>query len=170
MNAFRRNLDRLLASTISLLLALMVAAVLWQVFTRFVIGRPSSFTEELVRYMMIWLGLLGAAYAAGRKAHLALDLFTAHLEGTRRRVSELVIHSAILLFALVVLLGGGCRLVWIQLALGQQSAALGVKLGYVYLAVPIAGLFIVLYSLMAIAGAWRQDDADATARPSAGLN
>jgi len=168
MNACRRFIDRLLATTIGILMALMVVTVLWQVFTRFVIGRPSSFTEEMVRYMMIWLGLLGAAYAAGQKSHLALDLFTAHLEGARKRVSDLFIQSTILVFALVILVGGGSRLVWIQLALGQQSAALGVKLGYVYLAVPIAGLFIAFYSLMGIATAWR--GAGSAAQQSSGLN
>ena len=99
---------------------------------------------------MIWVGLLGAAYAAGQKAHLALDLITARLEGDRKRVSEIFIQSVILFFALAVLVGGGVRLVWIQLSLGQQSAALQLKLGYVYLAVPLAGVFIVIYSLLAL--------------------
>ena len=168
MSSLRRSVDRLLAMTISILMALMVATVLWQVFTRFVIGRPSSFTEEMVRYMMIWVGLIGAAYATGQKSHLALDLFTAHLTGGRKRASEIFIQSAILLFALVVLVGGGCRLVWIQLALGQLSAALGVKLGYVYLAVPIAGAFIVFYSLTALVDTLRGQTADD--RKSSGLN
>lgn len=155
MTALRRILDRLLALTIALLLTGMVGLVLWQVFTRFVIGRPSSFTEEAVRYMMIWLGLLGAAYAAGQKSHLALDLFTAHLTGARKRVSDLIIQSVILVFALLVLVAGGGRLVWVQLTLGQKSAALQVKLGYVYLAVPLAGAFVVLYCLMNLLTAWR---------------
>jgi len=168
MSSFRRSVDRLLATAISILMALMVVTVLWQVFTRFVIGRPSSFTEETVRYMMIWVGLIGAAYATGQKSHLALDLFTAQLKGARKRASELFIQSAILTFALVVLVGGGCRLVWIQLALGQQSAALGVKLGYVYLAVPIAGAFIVFYSLTALVATLRSRTADEG--KSSGLN
>jgi TRAP-type C4-dicarboxylate transport system permease small subunit len=143
-------MDRLLAITIAALMATMVLNVLWQVFTRFVIGRPSSYTEEAARYMMIWVGLLGAAYAAGQKSHLALDLITARLTGARKRVSELFIHSAVLLFSLAVLVGGGGRLVWIQLSLGQRSAALQLKTGYVYLAVPLAGVFIALYSIMAL--------------------
>ncbi len=150
MKSLRLALDRLLAFTIGLLLAVMVGNVLWQVFTRFVLSHPSSFTEEAARFLMIWVGLLGAAYAAGQKAHLAFDLLTTRFEGARKRMSELFIHATILFFALVVLVGGGGRLVWIQLSLGQQSAALQLKLGYVYLALPVAGVFITLYSVITL--------------------
>lgn len=150
MKTLRLAVDRLLGSAICVLMAAMVLNVLWQVFTRFVLKNPSSFTEEAARYMMIWVGLLGSAYATGQKSHLALDLLTAKFQGARKRTSELFIHSVVLLFALAVLVLGGGRLVWIQLSLGQQSAALQLKLGYVYLAVPLAGVFIVFYCALAL--------------------
>lgn len=168
MNALRRGIDALLGWTICLLMAAMVLNVLWQVFTRFVLKHPSSFTEESARYMMIWLGLLGSAYAVGQKSHLALDLITARLEGASKRRSELFIHSIVLVFALTVLVGGGGRLSWIQLSLGQRSAALQMKLGYVYLALSLAGIFIAIYSVLAIVDTLRRRS-DA-AHPSSGLN
>lgn len=169
MNALRDVIDRVLGWVICLLMAAMVLNVLWQVFTRFVLRNPSSFTEEAARYLMIWVGLLGAAYAAGKKSHLALDLITARLHGARKRGSEIFIHATVLLFALAVLVGGGGRLVWIQLSLGQQSAALQLKLGYVYLAVPLAGVFIAFYSIAALLDALRREPIAAT-EPSSGLN
>ncbi len=150
MKTLRLVLDRLLGSVVCVLMAVMVLNVSWQVFTRFVLGTPSSFTEEAARYMMIWAGLLGAAYAAGQRAHLALDLLTANLTGARKRASEVFIHLSALAFSIGVLLLGGGRLVWIQLSLGQQSAALQWKLGYIYLAVPVAGAFIALYSILGL--------------------
>jgi len=168
MNALRKVADRLLGGIICVLMAAMVINVLWQVFTRFVLKNPSSFTEEAARYMMIWVGLLGSAYASGHKSHLALDLITSRFQGARKRASELFIHSVVLLFALGVLVLGGGRLVWIQLSLGQQSAALQLKLGYVYLAVPLAGLFIVFYSLLALRDAVRGETQ--AAEQSSGLN
>lgn len=168
MTRVRTVLDRTLALIISVLMALMVANVLWQVFTRFVLDRPSSFTEELARFLMIWVGMLGAAYAAGRKSHLALDLLTSGLQGARKRVSELVIHSFVLLFAATVMLGGGGRLVLIQLSLGQKSAALQLKLGYVYLALPLAGACIVFYSILTLIDAARHRVTTGT--QSSGLN
>ena len=168
MKTLRRGVDRLLGSAICVLMAAMVINVLWQVFTRFVLKNPSSFTEEAARYMMIWVGLLGSAYATGQKSHLALDLLTSKFQGARKRTSELFIHSVVLLFALAVLVGGGGRLVWIQLSLGQQSAALQLKLGYVYLAVPLAGALIVFYSAIALLDILRGDTR--SSEQSSGLN
>lgn len=168
MKALRTSIDRLLGSLICVLMAAMVINVLWQVVTRFVLKNPSSFTEEAARYMMIWVGLFGSAYASGKKSHLALDLITAKLQGGRKRASEIMIQSLVLLFALTVLLGGGGRLVWIQLSLGQQSAALQLKLGYVYLAVPLAGLFIAFYSIVFLIEAFRGETE--VAEQSSGLN
>jgi TRAP-type C4-dicarboxylate transport system permease small subunit len=168
MRTLRLIVDRSLGLVICVLMAAMVLNVIWQVFTRFVLHNPSSFTEEAARYMMIWVGLLGSAYASGQKAHLALDLITAKLHGARKRASEIFIHSLVLLFALAVLVGGGGRLVWIQLSLGQQSAALQIKLGYVYLAVPLAGLFIVFYSVLALADTLRGESR--SGEQSSGLN
>lgn len=102
------------------------------------------------------------------KSHLALDLLTARLQGTRRRTSEFIIHTCVLLFSFAVLVAGGGRLVYIQLSLGQQSAALQVKLGYVYLAVPLAGAFIVFYSVMALLDTVRGETP--TGEQSSGLN
>jgi TRAP-type C4-dicarboxylate transport system permease small subunit len=155
MKTFRNAIDRLLGWTICVLMGAMVINVLWQVFTRFILRHPSSFTEEAARYMMIWVGLLGSAYASGQKSHLALDLITSRLTGGRKRASEILIHAVVLIFGLAVMVGGGGRLVWIQLSLGQQSAALQLKLGYVYLAVPLAGIFIVFYSVVALIEAAR---------------
>jgi TRAP-type C4-dicarboxylate transport system permease small subunit len=168
MKPLRLGIDRFLGSVICILMAGMVINVLWQVFTRFVLRNPSSYTEEAARYMMIWVGLLGSAYASGRKSHLALDLITSRLQGGRKRVSEIMIHSVVLLFALTVLVGGGGRLVWIQLSLGQQSAALQWKLGYVYLAVPLAGVFVAFYSLVFLIEAMRGETEEA--QQSSGLN
>jgi TRAP-type C4-dicarboxylate transport system permease small subunit len=168
MTRIRRAIDRALALIISILMAVMVVNVLWQVFTRFILGRPSSFTEEFARYLMIWVGLLGAAYASGQKSHLALDLLTLGLEGARKRWSEIFIQSAVVLFALAVMVGGGGRLVWIQLSLGQRSAALQWKLGYVYLVLPLAGAFIVYYGVLALLDAMR--NRVVTGKQSSGLN
>jgi TRAP-type C4-dicarboxylate transport system permease small subunit len=168
MKTLRKGIDSVLASIICVLMGAMVINVLWQVFTRFVLRDPSSFTEEGARYMMIWVGLLGSAYAAGKKSHLALDLITARLQGERKRASEIIIQSIVLLFTLGVMVGGGGRLVWIQLSLGQQSAALQLKLGYVYLAVPLAGVFLAFYSIVFLIEAMRGETE--AAQQSSGLN
>ena len=147
MSRVKLVLDRTLAATICLLMAAMVVNVLWQVLTRFILATPSSYTEELARYMMIWIGLLGGAYGVGQKSHLALDLISTRLTGARQRVVAIFIALTVLIFALAVLLGGGIRLVWISFALGQTSGALQIPLGYVYLVVPVSGICVVFYAV-----------------------
>jgi TRAP-type C4-dicarboxylate transport system permease small subunit len=124
----------------------MTINVLWQVFTRFVLQNPSSFTEELARYTLVWLGILGASYVAGQKMHLAIDLLSHKLHGKSKLYLEIFIQVSIFFFSLVVMVIGGYRLVLITLSLNQISAALQVPLGYVYLVVPVSGALILFYS------------------------
>ena len=142
----KKSIDKLLELGLIILMAANVLNVLWQVFTRFVLRDPSSFTEELARFLLIWVGLLGASYAAGKKMHLAIDVVLQGFKDKPRIWTEMAIQVIIFLFSLLVMVVGGMRLVAITLALNQISAALRVKLGYVYLVLPLSGLLIMFYA------------------------
>jgi TRAP-type C4-dicarboxylate transport system permease small subunit len=141
----RALVDRGLSAALVVIMAVMVANVLWQVFTRFVLRAPSSYTEELARYLLIWVSLLGAAYTAGQRLHLAIDLFSTRVSPDNRARMQLFINACIALFAFGVMIVGGIRLVYISFALQQISAALRVSLGFVYMVVPISGALILFY-------------------------
>jgi TRAP-type C4-dicarboxylate transport system permease small subunit len=147
-----KAVDHVLGWMLVVLMGVAVLNVLWQVFTRFVLGDPSSFTDELARYLLIWIGLLGASYAAGMKLHLAIDLLPAKLTGRARFYVGVVIEACVFLFALSVLVIGGTQLVTLTLTLGQTSAALHVPLGYVYLVLPLSGLLMMFYAVRAVLG------------------
>ena len=138
--------DRVLGAVLVTIMAVMVVNVIWQVFTRFVLGAPSSYTEELARFLLIWVSLLGGAYAAGQRMHLAIDVVTSRLGEASRARADTAIHVAVLLFAFAAMVVGGVRLVYLSFALEQMSAALRLSLGYVYLVVPISGLLIIFYT------------------------
>jgi len=148
IDKMRHWVDRVLEWTLILIMTIMVLNVLWQVFTRFILKNPSSFTEELARYLLIWIGLLGASYVAGKKMHLAIDLLSVRLSVRKRYALEITIQAFIFLFALSVMVIGGYRLVDITLTLKQISAALHVQLGYVYLVIPLSGLIIMFYTAL----------------------
>jgi len=152
----KTSVDKVLEWTLVVFMAANVLNVLWQVFTRFVLKNPSSFTEELARYLLIWIGLLGAGYVAGRKMHLAIDVVVNRLVGKARRLAEYLIEVSIFVFALFVMVFGGIRLVIITLTLNQISAVLRIKLGYVYLVLPLSGLLIMFYSLIFMAEIYRK--------------
>lgn len=146
MKTLKNKIDFVLKWVLVFIMGTMTINVLWQVFTRFIMQNPSSYTEELARYMLIWLGILGAAYVAGQKMHLAIDLLSTKLTGAKKSYLEIFIQSAIFLFSLFVMLIGGIRLVQITLSLNQISAALQIPLGYVYSVLPISGALMMFYS------------------------
>jgi TRAP-type C4-dicarboxylate transport system permease small subunit len=152
----RRVLDRLLEAVLAFLMAGMVLNVLWQICTRFLLGDPSSFTEELARFALIWLGMLGASYGFGKRLHLAVDLLGGWLGNHRVRIRrlgfalELVTHFCIAVFAVSILVVGGSRLVALTLHLGQASAALAIPLGAVYAVLPISGCIVLIYTGLAL--------------------
>jgi TRAP-type C4-dicarboxylate transport system permease small subunit len=144
----KAGVDAALGWFVTVLMGVAVLNVLWQVFTRYVLQSPNPYTDELARYLLIWIGLIGASYAAGKRMHLAIDLLPLRLKGRSHHVLNLLIDFLILAFAFLVMVIGGMRLVMLTLMLEQFSAALRVPLGYVYLALPLSGLLIMFYSAL----------------------
>lgn len=143
----RKTLDRILEFILIILMSALVLDVLWQVFSRYILVSPSSFTDELAGFLLIWVGLLGAAYVAGTKEHLAIDLLLQRSSPARRKKLEVIINSLVGLFALTVMCIGGAWLVVTRFYLEVYSAALHLPKGYVYIVVPLSGLLIIFYSI-----------------------
>ncbi len=150
MDKFQHKLNRILELTLILLMSVLVLDVLWQVFSRYLLSSPSSFTDELAGFLLIWVGVLGAAYVAGRKEHLAIDILVQKSPPARKRLLQYIIHSLIFLFALSVMVTGGVILMYTRFVLQVKSAALQLPLGYVYIVLPISGLIIMFYELLHI--------------------
>ncbi|MEJ2207012.1 MAG: TRAP transporter small permease [Gemmatimonadota bacterium] len=145
------TVEKALGWFLVVLMGVSVVNVLWQVFTRFALARPSSYTEELARYLLIWIGLVGAGYASAKRLHLAIDLLPRRVSGGRwGRTLAVIIELCVITFAGVVLVGGGLGLVRITLSLGQTSAALGIPMGWVYSALPVSGALIVWFSSLRV--------------------
>ena len=145
--ATRKMLTRILETLLTVVMTVLVLDVVWQVFSRYVLKDPSSWTEELATFLMIWVGLLGACVALNRGAHLGIDYFVSKFSARKRLYIEIFVFACIAIFSASVMLVGGIRLARLTFRLGQVSPAMGLKMGYVYLAVPISGFFLVLYSV-----------------------
>ena len=145
---FTAALDRILAGFLIGLTVVMVLTVTWQVATRFLLNSPSSYTEELATYLLMWISLLGAAYALRLRVHLGIDIVTARLSPGVQRRARVASYAVVALFALVALVVGGGILVGVTLELGQRSAAFEVPVGYVYAVLPLSGLLMVYYAIV----------------------
>jgi TRAP-type C4-dicarboxylate transport system permease small subunit len=150
LRKIKNVLDKLLETLIIVSVAVLTFDVLWQVFTRFVLKSPCTWSEELAVFMIIWVALLGSAVALGRGSHLGVDYFVAKLPENLRIKCEILVFLLIAVFSLTVFIIGGTNLVVSILKLGQVSPSLGVQVGYVYLAIPVSGFFMTLYSLIAV--------------------
>ncbi|MEC7767788.1 MAG: TRAP transporter small permease [Acidobacteriota bacterium] len=129
------------------LTAILVVDVLWQVCSRYVFSSPSSWTEELATFLLIWVGLLGAAVAFREHAHLGIEYLPARMSPRIRCAVEVLALASTALFCVLVLVYGGATLVIRTVSLLQTSPALGLPMGYVYLALPVGGFFMTVYSL-----------------------
>ncbi|WP_026702460.1 TRAP transporter small permease [Salibacterium aidingense] len=142
----KRILDTFLLTIASILLVFLTAAALWQVFTRFVVGNPSVMTEEIARFSLIWIAMLGAAYGFGSDEHLSLDFVREKLKGKAYAWLRLGIDAVVLLFAVFVLVIGGGIIV--SATLSEVSPIMGISMGVVYSILPISGVFIIMYQVM----------------------
>lgn len=136
-----------LESFLILAFAALVADVLWGVFTRYVLGHQAGWTEEAAIYLLIWISLLGAAVTYEEHGHLGVDYVVDRLDPAARRLAAIGVELVVLLFALGILVGGGWTLVFETLAKGQVSPTLGAKVGYLYAAAPVSGLFFTLFAV-----------------------
>jgi len=150
MHKFQHRLNRVLEVSLVILMIILVLDVLWQVFSRYLLSSPSSFTDELAGFLLIWVGVLGSAYVAGRKEHLAIDILIQRSAPSRKRKLLYLIHSLIFVFALSVMVIGGLYLMYTRFVLQVKSAALQLPLGYVYIVLPVSGLIIMYYEVLHI--------------------
>lgn len=149
MTKMKKVLDRVLLSLSSLLLILMVVLSLWQVISRYVLNISSPGTEELTRYLLIWFGLMTAAYVFGANKHIAILFIREKFKGKIQLLLEKLSDLLIILTAAILMVYGGIKIV--MLTYSQMAAATGLSMGFVYASLPVSGVFIILYTIHSMA-------------------
>jgi TRAP-type C4-dicarboxylate transport system permease small subunit len=142
----KARIDFFLERILIFIISLMLISVVWQVFSRFILKDPSTITDEISSFSLIWLGLLGAAYATGKNLHLAIDLIPKKSVEKQKLIFEGIVQFSVFLFAFTVMIVGGIRLCILTFQFEQTSATLEIPLGYIYLVLPISGILICYYS------------------------
>lgn len=113
----------------------------WQVFTRWVLGSPSTFTDELLRYILILSGMIGSAYCFYRDEHLALTLVTDRAKGPFKTILNVFIEACILFFVIYVFIYGGWKL---AMTATNLSSVMRIPMKALYMIEPICGVLIIL--------------------------
>lgn len=148
MKNLRKILDKMLNILAGGSFIIMVMLTCWQVFTRFILKNPSSWSEELVSYMFAWMSLLGASIVTSEQGHMNIPILAEHVNSNARKIlmclSELVAFG----FSAVILVYGGAQIT--NLAMGQMTASLGIPIGIFYIVLPLAGVLNMIYTIMNI--------------------
>ena len=154
--AIKKRIEQFVRTAMAVLMVCMAVGACWQVFSRYVLGDPSVITEELLRFALILLGMIGAAYSFGTDEHLALTLLNDSIKKRSRRLNRihmLLLKLVNISFAIIVLIIGG----WLQIRnnINQTSPALLWRMGYVYLMLPVTGGLIVILEVLNISNLFR---------------
>jgi len=140
-------LIRSLEIAVMLVMGFLVIDVVLGVFTRYVIGHQTEWTEELAKILLVWVSMLGASIGFIRKSHLGVDYFVNKLSEKGKIIGEVVVYLFIAVFASVVLIYGGSRLVYSAYVNEQTTSALQWYWYKIYLVVPICGFFIIIFCI-----------------------
>ena len=143
--AVRGGVVRLLEWVLIAMVVLITLDVLWGVLTR-AFGHQAIYTDELARALLVWISMLGGALAFERKAHLGVDFFVSKMRPEARKTLSVVTQGVTVALAAVAFIAGGIALT--QGQWGQKLATMPrLTQGQVYLAIPVAGVFILLFAL-----------------------
>ena len=149
MKSLRNALTRALNVLAGVSFIAMVVLTCWQVFTRYVLQNPSSWSEELVSYLFAWASLLGASLVTGERGHMnipiVLEKFSPAVQKLLNIFGELVAFA----FSAIILVYGGVTIT--QLAMGQMTSSLGVQVGVFYVVMPLCGILNMIYTVLNIA-------------------
>lgn len=140
-----RALTKLLEAVVIIGMGALTLDVLWGVLSRYILSNPSQWTDELATILLIWVSLLGGALAYRDRSHLGVDYFVNLMHPASRKGVRIFIQLLVITFALMVMTFGGYKMVVDTLGVKQVLPALGILKGYVYIAMPVSGLFIVWF-------------------------
>ena len=157
MKQLRNILTRLLNVLAGGSFLVMVVLTCWQVFTRYILGNPSSWSEELVSYMFAWMSLLGASLVTSERGHMNIPILVEQAGPGAQKLLMCVGELIAFLFSAVILVFGGVQIA--NLAMGQMTSSLGVPIGIFYVVVPLSGVLNMVYTALNIADIVRQKEA-----------
>lgn len=148
-----KKVDKILDTVMRFLMAVsmfaLVAGGTWQIITRWILNNPSTFTDEFLRYVLIWAGMIGSAYCFYKDQHLNLDLLTRKATGTAKLVLNVFTEAAILFFVGYVFIYGGFRL---AANATNVSSVMHIPFKVLYAILPVSGVFIVLARVLKYVG------------------
>ncbi|MGY4688593.1 TRAP transporter small permease [Salibacterium sp. K-3] len=147
MNALRKGLHLFYKAEeiiIGLLIITATAILFFNVVLRYGFAANTSWANELIRYMMIWITFIGMAICFRRGLHVGIDFILDYLSKRVTRIVQLVVNVLSILF-LVFLGYFGMELVLFSMNTGQITPSLEIAIYWIYLIIPIGCLLSIVH-------------------------
>ena len=148
---FIKKMDTVLEWISMILLACIIVAATLQVFTRKVMGNSMVGTEEFARYCFIWMSCLGASLCLTKGMHASVGVVKDKLKGRALHIHEICAHI-IVCFVCIVLIRYGFEL--LGTVSRQSSPTMGVPMSFIYAALPVSCICMLLSALTKILSAF----------------
>ena len=145
MKKFEKILDAVMRFLMAVAMGALVLGGTWQIVSRWILGNPSTFTDEFLRYVLIWASMLGSAYCFYRDEHLSLELVTDRVHGAAAVALHIFIEAAILFFVIYVFIIGGWKL---AMNATNVSSVMRIPMKVLYMIEPVSGVFIVVARIL----------------------
>ena len=145
MKAFRNGITRILNGLAGISFLAMVILTCWQVFTRYILQNPSTWSEELVGYLFAWMSLLGASLVTCERGHMNIPIVVEQFSLPVQKGLNCLGEISAFLFSATILVFGGVQIT--SLAMGQMTSSLGVPIGIFYVVLPLCGILNMIYTV-----------------------
>ncbi|MFD2829974.1 TRAP transporter small permease [Corticicoccus populi] len=145
MSKVKNYVDIILLSLSGVLIAVMSVLSIWQVSARFIFNTPSTFTEEVIRMLLIWFALMSAAYVFGQQKHIAIVFIRERFSIKGQLALVQMSNILLLVVAVVLMIWGGYHVV--NLTMTQSAPSTDIPMAVMYSALPVSGLFIIFYTI-----------------------
>ncbi|MBW2429138.1 MAG: TRAP transporter small permease [Deltaproteobacteria bacterium] len=144
---FFRLLSRLVETLVILIACIIVAIVTAEVTLRYLFSHSMIFTEELSRYLMVWIVFLGSALAIRDGSHIRIQILVNRLSPRLQQIVKLVAYALIIAFLIFITVEG---LKILPRQLQQMCITIDISLFYFYLAIPVGSILMIIFLLPAI--------------------
>ncbi|MFV0557183.1 MAG: TRAP transporter small permease [Enterococcus sp.] len=144
----RIKLNRFLLTLCAIILALMAIFANWQVIGRYVFSDPPGWTDETLRFMLIWLTMIGAPLAHGLNRSMVVTFLVDKMAEKSKIINTIFVESLIILFSSIVLIVGG--IIYCTIGMNVISSSLGIRMVWVYASLPVSGVLFIIYSSLKI--------------------
>ena len=118
------------------LLAIITVTVFIQIVARYVFHQSLFWSEELVRYLFIWMVMFGFSVGVQFNKHIRIRMLLDRFSPSAQSVINIIVNILFMIYAVVIAIVG-IRIVFTFITFNQYSPAMQIPMHYVYLACPV---------------------------------